>query len=321
MGDAWGGELEIIALANALKCTIVVYHGDGQRYEYPDADTRDEDQFSGAELVLSYHCHQYPGGEHYNSVVQLAPRAAGGVRRVGDIGLGGAAGGATDEDEEEEESSSRDDGSGDAGSDSGGPYSDGGGNVAGPCRGGRAQGQPESLEAMRGKELKDLARKWKVTPHKKSKDFPRKDVPKPDKQLRREIHNKMLKHRGAPDAVPAGPGSGKRARSPSSSRAPSPALENEAPRARARLAPEFAAAANPAAAAARARAHPRARAAPRGAAGGVADDVLHAALDDLHALRAEAQAAQEVADGARVPSSDDVRALFRLVMAMWNDRR
>jgi len=179
----------------------------------------------------------------------------------------------------------------------------------------------KSLEGKKGKELKDLARKWKVTPHKKSKDFPRKDVPKPDKQLRREIHNKMLKHRGAPDAVPAGPGSGKRARSPSSSRAPSPALENEAPRARARLAPEFAAAANPAAAAARARAHPRARAAPRGAAGGVADDVLHAALDDLHALRAEAQAAQEVADGARVPSSDDVRALFRLVMAMWNDRR
>ena len=85
----------------------------------------------------------------------------------------------------------------------------------------------KSLEGKKGKELKDLARKWKVTPHKKSKDFPRKDVPKPDKQLRREIHNKMLKHGGAPDAALAGPagGSGKGARSPSSSRAPSPALE------------------------------------------------------------------------------------------------
>jgi hypothetical protein len=203
----------------------VVYHGAGQRYEYPDPDTRDEDQFSGVELVLSYHRHEYPGGEHYNSVVQLAPRAAGGVRRIGDSGLGGAAGGATDEDEEGEESSSGDDGSGDAGSDSGGPYSDGGGNVAGPSRGGRAQGQPESLEALRGKELKDLARKWKVTPTKVNHgDFPRRKVPKLDTQLRREIYNKMLKHGGAPDAAPDGPGSGKRPRSPSSSRAPSPAL-------------------------------------------------------------------------------------------------
>jgi hypothetical protein len=86
----------------------------------------------------------------------------------------------------------------------------------------------ESLEGKRGKELKDLARKWKVTPTKVNHGhFPRRKVPKLDTQLRREIYNKMLKHGGAPDAALAGTagGSGKGARSPSSSREPSPALE------------------------------------------------------------------------------------------------
>ncbi|EKX43528.1 hypothetical protein GUITHDRAFT_46351, partial [Guillardia theta CCMP2712] len=62
---AWGGQHEIIALCHALKRNIEVYRHDMTRQLFPDAEA----PYEGPPLRLSYHMHEYSGGEHYNSVV------------------------------------------------------------------------------------------------------------------------------------------------------------------------------------------------------------------------------------------------------------
>lgn len=57
----WGGQLEIKALSNSLKCPINVVQATG-----PDS-IQQGDEFPGPPLVISYHRHMYSLGEHYNS--------------------------------------------------------------------------------------------------------------------------------------------------------------------------------------------------------------------------------------------------------------
>lgn len=60
----WGGQLELRALSNILKCPIKVIQAAGQ-------PTLQGESFTGPELVLTYHRHLYRLGEHYNSTVVL----------------------------------------------------------------------------------------------------------------------------------------------------------------------------------------------------------------------------------------------------------
>jgi len=62
-GD-WGGELELKALADALKTVILVH-----RAEENAPLKLGEVKYGGAALQVSYHRHYYTLGEHYNSVV------------------------------------------------------------------------------------------------------------------------------------------------------------------------------------------------------------------------------------------------------------
>lgn len=70
---AWGGQLELGALAHALKKHIIVYSGDlpevemGKEYEHGLA----ESELRNPSLRLSYHRYAYGLGEHYNSVIPL----------------------------------------------------------------------------------------------------------------------------------------------------------------------------------------------------------------------------------------------------------
>lgn len=57
----WGGQLEIRALSNSLKCPISVIQATG-----PDS-IEQGDEFVGPPLVITYHRHMYSLGEHYNS--------------------------------------------------------------------------------------------------------------------------------------------------------------------------------------------------------------------------------------------------------------
>lgn len=57
----WGGQLEIKALSNSLKCPINVVQATG-----PDS-IKQGAEFPGPALVISYHRHMYSLGEHYNS--------------------------------------------------------------------------------------------------------------------------------------------------------------------------------------------------------------------------------------------------------------
>lgn len=57
----WGGQLEIKALSNSLKCPINVVQATG-----PDS-IQQGTEFPGPPLVISYHRHMYSLGEHYNS--------------------------------------------------------------------------------------------------------------------------------------------------------------------------------------------------------------------------------------------------------------
>lgn len=57
----WGGQLEIRALSNSLKCPISVVQATG-----PDS-IEQGDEFEGPPLVITYHRHMYSLGEHYNS--------------------------------------------------------------------------------------------------------------------------------------------------------------------------------------------------------------------------------------------------------------
>lgn len=60
----WGGQIEIQALSNALKCPIKVLQATASPMVQGE-------QFSGPPLVLTYHRHLYGLGEHYNSTVVI----------------------------------------------------------------------------------------------------------------------------------------------------------------------------------------------------------------------------------------------------------
>ncbi|CAH1962586.1 unnamed protein product [Acanthoscelides obtectus] len=59
----WGGQLELRALSNILKCPIKVIQASGP-------PTLQGETFKGPELVLTYHRHLYRLGEHYNSTMR-----------------------------------------------------------------------------------------------------------------------------------------------------------------------------------------------------------------------------------------------------------
>jgi len=61
----WGGHIEIAALAEYIKRTIVVHSAEGDLLE---VNPLKPDQKAGAHLHLSYHKHYYGLGEHYNSL-------------------------------------------------------------------------------------------------------------------------------------------------------------------------------------------------------------------------------------------------------------
>lgn len=76
--STWGGQLELRALCEGLKCPIVVFSAEGPPLtmgaEYAKGETEgcsDEniDCNKKYALLLSYHRHYYALGEHYNSVV------------------------------------------------------------------------------------------------------------------------------------------------------------------------------------------------------------------------------------------------------------
>lgn len=56
----WGGQIEIKALSNALKCPIKIIQASGPH-------TIQGENFTGPPLILTYHRHLYRLGEHYNS--------------------------------------------------------------------------------------------------------------------------------------------------------------------------------------------------------------------------------------------------------------
>ncbi|CAG4944363.1 unnamed protein product [Colias eurytheme] len=57
----WGGQLEIRALSNILKCPITVIQATG-----PETIEQGE-EYPGPSLIITYHRHMYSLGEHYNS--------------------------------------------------------------------------------------------------------------------------------------------------------------------------------------------------------------------------------------------------------------
>ncbi|XP_063358498.1 deubiquitinase OTUD6B [Cydia amplana] len=57
----WGGQLEIRALSNSLKCPINVIQASGPECIEQGAE------FEGPPLIITYHRHMYKLGEHYNS--------------------------------------------------------------------------------------------------------------------------------------------------------------------------------------------------------------------------------------------------------------
>lgn len=60
----WGGQLELRALSNILKCPIKVIQAAGP-------PTLQGESFKGPELILTYHRHLYRLGEHYNSTIPV----------------------------------------------------------------------------------------------------------------------------------------------------------------------------------------------------------------------------------------------------------
>ncbi|KAJ8916223.1 hypothetical protein NQ315_016362 [Exocentrus adspersus] len=61
----WGGQLELRALSNILKCPIKIIQANGP-------PTVQGEAFKGPELILTYHRHLYRLGEHYNSTLPVA---------------------------------------------------------------------------------------------------------------------------------------------------------------------------------------------------------------------------------------------------------
>lgn len=66
---SWGGQLELGALAQALKKHIVVYSASG-----PDVEMGKEYVSENLILRISFHRHAFGLGEHYNSVVPVPLR-------------------------------------------------------------------------------------------------------------------------------------------------------------------------------------------------------------------------------------------------------
>lgn len=64
---AWGGHIEIRALAHVLKVPIEVIQAVGP------VTVQGDDKFSGPNLVITYHRHIYSLGEHYNSTKPIQP--------------------------------------------------------------------------------------------------------------------------------------------------------------------------------------------------------------------------------------------------------
>lgn len=60
----WGGQMELKALSNVLKCPIKVIQASGPT-------TVQGEDFSGPPLTVTYHRHLYRLGEHYNSTVAV----------------------------------------------------------------------------------------------------------------------------------------------------------------------------------------------------------------------------------------------------------
>ncbi|CAG9814331.1 unnamed protein product [Phaedon cochleariae] len=60
----WGGQLELRALSNILKCPIKIIQATGP-------PTLQGESYKSPELILTYHRHLYRLGEHYNSTLPL----------------------------------------------------------------------------------------------------------------------------------------------------------------------------------------------------------------------------------------------------------
>ena len=82
--SAWGGQHEIIALCHVLRRNIEVFRHDMTTQCFPDPDTDRRAPYSGPPLRLSYHMHEYSGGEHYNSIVEAKDLGKSVRRRVPD---------------------------------------------------------------------------------------------------------------------------------------------------------------------------------------------------------------------------------------------
>lgn len=72
--STWGGQLELRALSEGLKCPIVVFSAEGPpltmgaEYATDSENENEEDWNKKKALLLSFHRHYYALGEHYNSV-------------------------------------------------------------------------------------------------------------------------------------------------------------------------------------------------------------------------------------------------------------
>jgi len=62
---AWGGQVELLALATVLGRPLSVIQGEGQESLVVGSDQK------GEHLTLTYHRHMYGLGEHYNSVIKM----------------------------------------------------------------------------------------------------------------------------------------------------------------------------------------------------------------------------------------------------------
>lgn len=71
---SWGGQLELGALAQALKKHVIVYTATGPEIEMGKEYLNEEARLSGAGSIrVSFHRHAFGLGEHYNSVIPSHP--------------------------------------------------------------------------------------------------------------------------------------------------------------------------------------------------------------------------------------------------------
>lgn len=74
----WGGQVELQALSNILKCGIHVVQS-----TLPSVITQG-DEFKGSPLIITYHRHMYRLGEHYNSTKILVDDGLSEIAEVSD---------------------------------------------------------------------------------------------------------------------------------------------------------------------------------------------------------------------------------------------